>query len=175
MSSADRRELLQPSKRVVNHPGPGTYKHNGRKTGRHFSRRNVFAVSGRACVMTIMKDISGTWGRTVKRWLNYSSCIFVLIARYVTLCMTFYLITILSSTTKGGSIAAAALPENNQSIVETTTDECPPYEFGQDSATRPYLRLAQSCQPPPQCDQNQRPCNIHHDENSCITWNCCEK
>lgn len=124
--------------------------------------------------MSIVKGVEGTWYRIVKFCRNYLIYIYHPLTRSVTLCVVFYLAAILSSYSKDGGIAVAALPDNPTKI-EINAADCPPYEAEKVSAFQSYLRLAQACQPPPQCAQDQRPCNIRHDENSCITWNCCEK
>jgi hypothetical protein len=125
--------------------------------------------------MITMKGVEGTWVCNVKFLRNYLNYIFRLLTRLVALCVVFCLIAILSLYSKDGGIEAASFPDNNQAIVEMIAVECPPYEPDQVTAIRSYLMLAQACPSPPQCAQNQRPCNIRYDENNCITWNCCEK
>ncbi len=35
--------------------------------------------------------------------------------------------------------------------------------------------VAQSCPPPPRCQQDERPCYLRRDSNGCLTWRCCKR
>ena len=35
--------------------------------------------------------------------------------------------------------------------------------------------VAQSCAPPPRCQQDERPCYLRRDSNGCLTWRCCKR
>lgn len=56
-----------------------------------------------------------------------------------------------------------------------------PHCFIAADSESPYSRVTQlaqvdeECPDPPTCGPNEKTCDIHIDENGCITWSCCER